>query len=81
MHQSRYPFRFDPAKVIGAFGGVTKTYQVLHSMGVDVKRGAVQKWTERGVVPPDAVVALHLYSMRNNLGIGLHEFLADDQEE
>lgn len=77
MHHPRYPFRFDAAKAVGAFGGITETHKVLQAMGCKVTRGAVQKWTERGVVPAEAAIALHLYAAKNELGIGLHELMEE----
>jgi hypothetical protein len=63
MPRRRYPIRFDPVKLIAAFGGISEVHQALSEVGCDVSERAVRKWIERGVVPGDAVVALHLHSV------------------
>lgn len=66
MTLSKYPFHFDPEAVIDRFGGINETYMALASVGCDIYPKAVRKWLERGVVPADAIIALHVYSLKND---------------
>lgn len=64
MNDTNYPFNFDPRQVIDRFGGVNQTHAALKAVGCAVSARAVRKWLERGTVPADAVLALHLYSIK-----------------
>lgn len=57
---------FDPARVISAYGGIKEVHRRLTEIDCDVTERAVRKWLERGVVPADAVIALHLSSQEEN---------------
>lgn len=65
MPERCYPFVFDPETVLKAFGGIREVHRILIELECDVTERAVRKWLERGVVPADAVIALHLYAKDN----------------
>ncbi len=66
---------FSPRKVMARFGGPIAVYKILSHMGADLTPKAVKKWIDRGTVPADAIIALHLYERQTGVETSIFDLL------